>query len=88
LLRRFGAGQLQAVALLTGEAQFALRKPYLADKVEMVSPPLSEKPYFLIFGRGYYDKNRKTADDLWSMIAKIRESADYKARESGEQPAR
>lgn len=82
LLRRFGAGQLQAVALLTGEAQFALRQPYLAGKVEIVSPPLSEKPYFLIFGRGFYDKNRKTADDLWSMIAKVRESTEYKAIES------
>ena len=82
LLRRFGAGQLQAIALLTGEAQFALRKPYLAGKVEIVSPPLSEKPYFLIFGRGYYDRNRKTVDDLWSMIAKVRESAEYKTIES------
>ena len=88
LLRRFGAGQLQAIALLTGEAQFALRKPYLAGKVEIVSPPLSEKPYFVIFGRGYYDKNRKTADDLWSMIAKVRESEEYKTLQSGKQPSR
>ncbi|OAN51252.1 hypothetical protein A6A04_16480 [Paramagnetospirillum marisnigri] len=88
LLRRFGAGQLQAIALLTGEAQFAMRKPYLADRVEIVSPPLTEKPYFLIFGRGYYDKNRKTVDDLWSMIEKIRESAEYKAMQPGEQSSR
>ncbi len=88
LLRRFGAGQLQAIALLTGEAQFALRKPYLAGKVEIISPPLSEKSYFLIFGRDYYDKNRKIADDLWSMIAKVRESAEYKALQSSEQPSR
>ena len=88
LLRRFGSGQLQAVALLTGEAKFALKKPYLAEKVEIVSPPLSEKPYFLIFSRSYYEQNRKAADDLWSMIAKVRESADYKASASGEQSSR
>jgi len=80
LLKRFGAGQLQAIALLTGEARFAMKKPYLANKVEIVSPPLTEKPYFLIFGRGYYDKNQKKADDIWSMIETVRESAEYKAR--------
>ncbi|MBF0130080.1 MAG: transporter substrate-binding domain-containing protein [Alphaproteobacteria bacterium] len=77
LLRRFGAGHVEAVALLTGEARFALMKPYLADKVEIVSPPLSEKPYFLIFGRAYYENNRTTADALWSMIAKVRDSEEY-----------
>jgi polar amino acid transport system substrate-binding protein len=88
LLKRFGSGQLQAIALLTGEARFALKKPYLANKVEIVSPPLTEKPYFLIFGRGYYDKNQKKADDIWSMIEQVRESAEYKAREPRDQSSR
>jgi polar amino acid transport system substrate-binding protein len=80
LLKRFGSGQLQAIALMTGEARFAMKKPYLANKVEIVSPPLTEKPYFLILGRGYYDKNRKKVDDIWSMIETVRESAEYKAK--------
>ncbi len=84
LLRRFGTGQLAAIALLTGEAKRAMKSPYLANKVEIVSPPLSEKHYFVIFGRDYYDKNRKTVDEIWAMIAKVRESADYKAKESAE----
>lgn len=88
LLKRFGSGQLQAIALLTGEARFAMKKPYLANKVEIVSPPLTEKPYFLIFGRGYYDRNRNKADDIWSMIETVRESAEYKARETHDQSSR
>lgn len=82
LLRRFGSGQIPAIALLTGEAKHTMKNPYLAGKVEIVSPPLTEKPYFLIFSRSYYDKNRKTADALWSMVAKLRESAEYKAKET------
>ena len=88
LLKRFGAGQLQAIALLTGEARFAMKKPYLANKVEMVSPPLTEKPYFLIFGRGYYDKNRMKVDNIWSAIETVRESTEYKARETRDQSSR
>lgn len=82
LLRRFGSGQIQAIALLTGEAKHTMKSPYLAGKVELISPPLIEKPYFLIFSHRYYDKNRNTADEVWAKIAKLRESAEYKAKEA------
>jgi polar amino acid transport system substrate-binding protein len=88
LLKRFGAGQLQAIALLTGEARFAMKKPYLANRVELVSPPLTEKPYFLIFGKGYYDRNRLKAEEIWSMIETVRESTEYKAQETRAQSSR
>ncbi len=80
LLRRFGSGQLQAIALLTGQAKKTLQSPYLANKVEIVSPPLTEKPYFVIFNRNYYAKQAKTADGIWASVAKVRESSTYKAK--------
>jgi hypothetical protein len=49
---------------------------------------LTEKPYFLIFGRSYYDKNQKKADEIWSMISTVRESTDYKAQEIRVQSSR
>jgi len=82
LLRRFGAGQIQVIALTTGQAKKTMQSPYLAGKVELVSPPLTEKPYFLIFSRAYYDKNRKAAGEIWSGIAKVRNSAEYQAKAS------
>lgn len=88
LLKRFGAGQLQAIALLTGEARFAMKKPYLANRVELVSPPLTEKPYFLIFGKGYYERNRLKVEEIWSMIETVRESTEYKAQETRAQSSR
>lgn len=82
LLRRFGSGQLQAIALTTGQARKTLQSPYLANKVEIVSPPLTEKPYFVIFSRSYYAKQEKTADDIWAAVARVRESSTYKAKAS------
>lgn len=82
LLRAVAGGYLQAVALLTAEGRYAVKKSEFGDRIEMVSPPLTEKPYFLIYGKNYYEKNRKMADDLWLRIAKARESTEYKATES------
>jgi len=78
-MRKLVVGRVDLVALLTFEGDALLEKAEFSDKVEKLSPPLIEKPYFLIFNKDYYRNNKKLADDLWAAVASARESVEFKA---------
>jgi len=81
ILKRLVAGKYAAVALQTTEADDTLHD--VADiraKVERVSPPLAEKPYFTVFSKAFYGKHQLTAKELWRLEGKTRESAEFKAQ--------
>ncbi|MFT3734595.1 MAG: transporter substrate-binding domain-containing protein [Rhodocyclaceae bacterium] len=82
VLRKLVTGRVDAAALLTGEAQALLaRTPELAARVEVLSEPLVEKPYFLLLSHGLVARDEKLALRIWDNIEKIRESGTYQARE-------
>lgn len=81
-MKKLIAGAVQGAAFQTLEGEMVAAKPEYVGKVEKVSPPLVEKPLFLIFGKNYYSKNQKFVEDFWNMVAAVRESAEYKAKES------
>lgn len=77
------AGRVQAVAALTMEADRLIKSnPDLVGKVEKIKTPLVEKPYFLIFGKAFYTREPKLVEDFWTMVATVRKSAEYRAKES------
>lgn len=81
ILKRLVAGRYVAVALQTTEADDTLHESAdIRAKVERVSPPLSEKPYFTIFGKGFYAKHTATSKELWRIEGKVRDSAEFKAQ--------
>lgn len=81
ILKRLVAGRYTAVALQTTEADDTLAESAeIRAKVERVQPALSEKPYFTIFGKGFYAKHTATAKDVWRLQGKTRDSAEFKAQ--------
>jgi len=79
LMKMLILGNFQLLALLTPEGDRHLGDSKLRGIVEKITPPFSEKPYFLIFNKDYYNKNPAAANGLWSAVATARESAAIKA---------
>jgi polar amino acid transport system substrate-binding protein len=77
-LRKLVAGRLSAAALLTLEGDESIKQAEFADKVEKVSPPLVEKPYYLIFSKQFYARYKDFANNVWDQIAAVRESPEFK----------
>lgn len=80
-LRKLIAGRVDAVALITLEGENSIRNnPEFASKVEAVQPVLVSKPYYLMLSKQFVAKYPEYAKEIWSGVAAIRESADYKAK--------
>ncbi|MFC4161188.1 substrate-binding periplasmic protein [Chitinimonas lacunae] len=78
-LKKLLAGRVSAVALQTQEADNTIAgSTEFRDKVEKVSPPLSEKPYFLMLSKQFVAKHPDFARQVWDTVAQVRESAEYK----------
>jgi polar amino acid transport system substrate-binding protein len=77
-LRKLLVKRVQLAALLTVEGDALLDDAEFAGKIEKLSTPLTEKPYFLIINRDYYEKNKKSVDDLWAAVATVRDSAEFR----------
>lgn len=73
------AGRIQAVAALTlnGNNILATQKKF-SDKIEVVNPPLVNKPYYLMFSKQFIKQNQSLAEKIWATIAKVRESQEFK----------
>ena len=79
-MKKLLGGQVQGVALTSEEGDQLSNSPDFSGKVEKVTPPLISKPYYVIFGKEFYSKNQTVIESIWSNIATIRESKDYKAK--------
>ncbi|MDK2123621.1 substrate-binding periplasmic protein [Parachitinimonas caeni] len=80
-LRKVLAGRVAAAALQTLEGDNSLHTAEFNGKLEKVSPPLTEKPYYMIFAKPFQAKYPKAVEDLWAAVAAVRESPDYKGAE-------
>ncbi len=78
-LQKLLRGRVVAVALQTQEGDALLaRNPEFAANIERMQPALVEKPYFLVFSRSFYSEHEAHARLIWSTIARVRESTEYK----------
>jgi len=81
ILKRVAAGRYQLAALQTTEADDTLQdNADLRAKIERISPPLAEKPYFTIFSKVFYAKYGPTAKEVWKLEGKTRDSAEFKGQ--------
>lgn len=84
-VRKLQAGFVGAVAVLEGEARTIMNTDsQLFRGLEILPVPVVEKPYFLMFSHAFVAANEKQASDIWSAIAKVRESREYRALEKRE----
>nr|WP_295787466.1 hypothetical protein [Rhodoferax sp.] len=78
-LQKLVRGRVVAVALQTQEGDsLVARNPEFAASIERMQPVLVEKPYFLVFSRDFFAEHEAHARLIWSTIARVRESTDYK----------
>ncbi len=82
-LKKLLAGRVDAVALQTLEGDNALRTvPEFSAKIEKMSPPLVDKPFFLMLSKQLVAKHPEFAKEIWKALSDVRESSDYKAKMS------
>ena len=80
-LKKVVIGRIGAAALQTLEGDNSLStNPEFASKLEKVSPPLVDKPFFLMLSKQFVAKHGDFSKDLWKTLAEVRESSDYKAK--------
>jgi polar amino acid transport system substrate-binding protein len=78
---KLAAGRVHAAAIGTDQAERLLASDGdLAAKVEIVRPPLVEKPYFLVFAPGFAQRHPALVQRTWSAVAVERESPAYRQR--------
>ena len=82
IFRRVIMGNLQGAAIPTVTGDNLLGHAEFVGKIERVSPPLVVKPYFLAFGKSFYQDNERLVNDLWNAIEQVRKSAEYQAHEA------
>ncbi len=53
----------------------------LAAQLEVLPVPLVEKPYYLVFSRGFARQHAALAERIWNTIGEVRDSPAYRQRE-------
>jgi polar amino acid transport system substrate-binding protein len=77
--------RIDAFAIQTSIGDAYLTAHDLTAKVKELAPPISSKPYFLVFSHAFQSAHPGLADCLWQSIAAQREAemADFLARYHG-----
>lgn len=88
IFRRILMGNLQGAAIPTATGDNLLGQPEFAGKIERLSPPLVVKPYYLAFGKQFYQDHERTVNELWSAIEQARKLPEYQAHEAALMAAR
>ncbi len=70
------AGRSQLGALVTEQGDETLAKPEFRKQLEKLTPPLVVKDYYLVFGRRYYEDNRRMVEEMWDHLAVVRDAKD------------
>ena len=79
LMKMLARGRITGVVTLTAQGEYALSKDSAsASKIKLVTPPLVEKPYYLMLSHKLLQENATVAKKLWDTIQSIRDSDDYK----------
>ncbi len=77
LAQKLVAGRIGAAALGGGDSASVMHGP-LADQLELLPIPLTEKPYFLMLSHALVTSNPKLADKIWKTIEEVRNSPAYR----------
>jgi polar amino acid transport system substrate-binding protein len=72
------------VAVLQGSeaTQLAHDDPRFRDKIQLATPPYTVVTFYLMVGRGVYDKMPQRIDAIWQAIGNVRRARDYRALET------
>jgi polar amino acid transport system substrate-binding protein len=77
VMKKLLAGRIQLGALQTTEGDELLKRPEFGSKIEKLPLAFTEKPYFVIFNKEFFEKNKAGAEALWNGLAQARESKEF-----------
>jgi polar amino acid transport system substrate-binding protein len=72
-------GRVKAVAALSlnGNNILSKNKKY-SDKIQVLAPPLIDKPYYLMFSKKFTNSHRALVEKIWKTIGEVRETQAHK----------
>lgn len=72
-------GRVKAVAALSLNGNNILSKnTKYSDKIQVITPPLIDKPYYLMFSKQFANSNRELVEKIWETIGVLRETQGHK----------
>lgn len=81
LARRLIMGRVAAVAMGGSDATMLMAQPEVANQLEELPTPLTEKPYYLLLSHQLMANQPELAQRIWKAIETVRNSAAYKKQE-------
>ena len=72
-LRMVTAGYVQAAALQTVTGDRLIQQKPELNQLVRVEPAITEKPYYLLFSKTFYDRYPELTEQLWQEIRRQRE---------------
>jgi len=79
LFRLVLGGHAAAAAMIGAGGDAVLQNhPEIASRLVKYPVSLVQKPYYLVFSHQFYEANRPLAEEIWSGLAQLRDSAEYK----------
>lgn len=67
-------GRIDAFAIQTSIGDAYVERHNLAGKVTALEPPISSKPYYLVFSHAWHEAHPEQATCLWRETARIRDN--------------
>lgn len=81
LARRLIMGRVAAVAMGGSDATMLFAQPEIANQLEELPLPLTEKPYYLMLSHPLMSNQPELAQRIWKAIETVRNSPAYKKQE-------
>lgn len=84
-LRLLASGSADVAVLMENSVQNMLRDDQrFRGRIVMAPTPFTVFPFYLLIGRGRYEKNPARIEAIWNAIATVRASADYRKLEKAQ----
>lgn len=77
-LNMLSLGRVDALALISVSADNEISINSKFSNIEKLEPVISSKPYYLMFSKGFYEKNKKLCEAFWQKIKEYRDSDKVK----------
>ena len=78
-LNKLAAGRISAYAEIESIADYTLDKEESRyEDIVKLQPPLSEKFYYLLISKSFYEKNPQLAEQIWDAVRDIQQTDAYR----------
>jgi polar amino acid transport system substrate-binding protein len=74
--RKVLAGRVAGAAMMDSDVTLLMRAP-IANRLEVVNTPLTEKPYYLMLSNALVKTRPELAEQIWRSIEEVRDSKEY-----------